>query len=189
MFEVAADISTTSLFQGDVIRSVPSFGAINLKNCTLHCSILGEETAIAASSPIDVTISKSVRRCDVVILSHSCEIALENGEKVTSIIVAPIRDVNTATKADKLQELIESNDVDMAEKRGFSYLKYYYMKCGACQFPAGAVVDFNKVFSFHKSVYGELLKNKVAQMTAVGREKFSLKLALYYYRKQNLFVV
>ncbi len=187
MFEPAERLDKSSLYQGDVIRNVPAFGAINLKNCMLHSSLLGGDSP-GDSGAIDVTITKSIRRCDVVVLSHSCEIAQENGEKVTSIIVAPLRDLSTATKPDKIQELIDSNDVDPASGKGFSYLKYYHLICKDCQFPAGAIVDFNKVFSFHKSVHVELLKNKSAQMTEAARNKFALKLAVYFYREQGRLV-
>jgi len=46
------------------------------------------------------------------VLSHSCEVALANKLKLTSIILAPIRSIHKATRTDRIQELINSNLID-----------------------------------------------------------------------------
>jgi hypothetical protein len=116
------------------------------------------------------------------VLSHSCEITLENDIKVTSIILAPIRDVHRATSPDKLQEVIESNIID-PENPTSSYLKYFYLEPHEkIEFTDGGIVDFAKLFSVHKSSHQRLVESKILQLKPDVANRMAFKLGLYFYR-------
>jgi hypothetical protein len=115
------------------------------------------------------------------VLSHSCEISLENKTKLTSIILSPIRDINSATSADKIEELKRTNLIDLSSDR--SYLKYFYLEPNdKLQYKTGGVTDFSKCFSVRKNSYDFLVKKKILQIKPEIRNKMSLKLALYFNR-------
>jgi hypothetical protein len=118
------------------------------------------------------------------VLSHSCEIARDNAIKVTSIILAPVRDVSGATPREKLRELIESNFIDRAQPES-RYLKYYYLEPHhKLPFQDGAIVDFSKCFSVRKNSYDFLLARKAVQLLDEARDSMALKLSLYFHRQQ-----
>jgi len=119
------------------------------------------------------------------VLSHSCEIDPQNKIKLTSIILAPLRDINTATAPNKIQELIDSNEIDKTEPQA-SYLKYFYVHPNEnLKFDRGAIVDFSKCFSLRRQAYAMLLSNKILQLSDEATSSMALKLALYYYRNGN----
>jgi hypothetical protein len=121
---------------------------------------------------------------DIAVLSHSCEVDRANGVKVTSIIVAPLRDLHTATVPAKIEELKASNVI--SEGTEASYLKYFYLlPNGKLQHKTGAVVDFSKCFSIRKNAYDYLVSRKVLQLADDARDAFALKLALYFHRSQQ----
>jgi len=122
---------------------------------------------------------------DAMVLSHSCEIDPQNKIKLTSIILAPLRDINTATAPNKIQELIDSNEIDKTEPQA-SYLKYFYVHPNEnLKFDRGAIVDFSKCFSLRRQAYAMLLSNKILQLSDEATSSMALKLALYYYRNGN----
>ena len=120
------------------------------------------------------------------VVSHSCEVAKENGVKLTSILLAPVRDVSGATPASKLQELIDSNLIDRSNPDA-SYLKYFDLEPDdKLAHPQGSVVDFSKAFSVRKNSYEFLLDKKVLQLDGESRTSMALKLALYFHRAEEL---
>ncbi len=165
------------LRQGDIVADVHLLGVININSI--------QYTSTAASDPSQVvswSIPSSPKFGDAMVLSHSCEIDLDNEIKLTSIILAPLRDINTATKPEKIQELIDSNEIDHNEPQA-SYLKYFYVyPNGNLKFSNGAIVDFSKCFSLRRQSYDNLLSSKIAQLNNKATSSMALKLALYFHR-------
>ena len=178
-FVDAGEVDRTSLRQGDIINDVHLVGAICYRDVFAPASVVAETTMK------QWTVSAKLENGPVVVLSHCCEIAKENGVKLTSIILAPLRDVSTAAHPDKVAELIESNELK-ENGPAFSYLKYFYLpSSSALNFPRGCVADFSKLFSIRKSSYEFLLGKKILQMTDAAREALALKLAVYFYREDE----
>lgn len=172
------DFDKTTLLQGDIVKNIHLLGAINL-NAIQYTSSQNDPEISSWMVP-----SKPIFG-DAMVISHSCEIAKENGVKVTSILLAPLRDINSATHPSKVTELIESNIIDK-DNLSPSYLKYFYIPNNpSLLFSEGAVVDFSKSFSLRKQSYDYLLENKVAQITDESQSSMSFKLALYYYRENR----
>lgn len=177
MYLVGDKIEKGVLRQGDVVSEIHLFGAISLNS--IHYSA-------PATNPDNYSgwaINTSPKYGDAMVLSHSCEISLKNRVKVTSIILAPIRDINTATDKSKIAELIESNCIDRDNPQA-SFLKYFYLDPNLnLQYSSGAIVDFSKIFSLRKNSYDDLLTKKVLQLSDEDVSNMSLKLALYFHRK------
>lgn len=164
-----------ALRQGDVIQDVELLGAVNLDSIQKTINSRDEVVAWSMNTPL--------KKAAVMILSHSCEIALENEIKVTSIILAPIRDINQATSPDKIREVKKSNFVDPNNPRE-SYLKYFYLEPHEkIRFTDGGVVDFSKLFSVHKSSYERLIEKKILQLRPEIALQMAFKLALYFFRR------
>lgn len=162
-----------ALRQGDIISGIHILGAINLTGIEYTKDIRDEVTGWSVHKKPDIQ--------EVMVLSHSCEIARENGVKLTSIILAPLRDINTATEPGKIEELISSNI--LREGIEVSYLKYFYIQPNdRLRFPNGAVVDFSKLFSVRKNSYNYLLERKILQLTEETASSMSLKFAVYIHR-------
>lgn len=179
VFVSHGQMDTSSLLQGDIIIDVHLLGALTYQEILLGTPSAGN------AEPQAWTIPKSPIRGDAMVLSHSCEIATENGVKVTSIILAPLRDVSTATKPDRLAELIESNLIATSGAKA-SYLKYFYVEPNpSLSYPKGAVVDFSKLFSVRKTSYAYLLERKRLELSDEVRMEMSLKLALYFHRDSS----
>jgi hypothetical protein len=122
---------------------------------------------------------------DAIVLSHSCEIAPENRTKITSVILAPLRDLNTATSDDRVKELIDTNLIDRTKPQA-SFLKYFYLPPNSnLKYTEGSIADFSKCFSVRKQSYDLLAKNKIAQLSRDSVSSLSLKLALYFHRTGN----
>jgi len=172
-------IESTTLLQGDVVSKVQILGALKLRGIYHHRS------AVAGGEATAWTVAAPPRIADAMVLSHSCEISRDNAVKVTSLILAPLRDVNRATSPDKVQELIQSNLIDQAGARA-SYLKYFYLPPNpSLEHSDGAVVDFSKLFSLRKDAYDFLLGKKVAELAEDTRRSMALKLALYFSRNDS----
>mgnify|MGYP001138909842 CR=1 FL=1 len=170
-------VDAGTLLQGDILIDVHLLGALTYQEI-----LLGTPSA-GGTEPQAWTIPKPPIRGDAMVLSHSCEVATENGVKVTSIILAPLRDVSGATKPDKLAELIESNLIASSGAKA-SYLKYFYVEPHTLlSYPKGAVVDFSKLFSVRKTSYEYLLERKRIELAEATRQEMSLKLALYFHRE------
>ncbi len=177
MFLSEETIEKDSLRQGDIITNIHLLGAINLNNIH-YSSPAGNPHELASWN-----VPNKPNIGDTMVVSHSCEIALENKLKVTSIILAPLRDIHKASAKDKIEELISSNFIDKKSPSA-SYLKYFYINPNpALDYTEGAVVDFSKIFSVRNKAYERLLENKVAQLTGDASSSMSLKLALYFHRK------
>jgi hypothetical protein len=165
------------LRQGDIVADVHLLGVIN-SNGIQYTTTAGSE----ADQYVSWSIPAAPKFGDAMVLSHSCEIDPQNKLKVTSIILAPLRDVSTATAPDKIQELIDSNEIDRTEPRA-SYLKYFYVLPNEdLEFDNGAIVDFSKCFSLRRQSYDNLLENKIVQLTSEATASMALKLALYFHR-------
>lgn len=164
-----------SLRQGDILKNIFHFGVLNRNNISFLYNSTSNPTAWQFNNPPE--------EGPVIVLSHSCELdKINNGLKVTSIIVAPIRDLNKATKFEKLEELKKTNK--LSEDSAQSFLKYFYLeKLEDLSHKDGSVVDFSKPFSYRKNSYEYLLENKIAQLEDEMVAAFSLKLSLYFYRK------
>jgi len=173
-------VERKTLRQGDIVSSVHLLGAINLNG--IHYS----STAGNPDEKASWMVPTKPKYGDVMVLSHSCEVALENAVKVTSIILAPLRDINTATNKSRIEELIESNLVDQSNPNA-SFLKYFYLSPNQrFEFQNGAIVDFSKCFSVRKQSYQLLVENKTSQLTTKNIQSMALKLALYFHRVGNL---
>lgn len=170
-------ILDTALRQGDIVDGIFLLGAIKLS--AIHVTNNQQGEAVSWTIPAKPKLGQ------VMVLSHSCEIAKENNVKLTSIILAPIRGADTATSKDKLKELIESNV--LTNQTEMSYLKYFYLtpheKLTCSKGEYGGVVDFSKSFSVHKSALESLEKNKVLQLTDSTVAAMALKCAVYYHRE------
>ncbi|MCB0404715.1 MAG: hypothetical protein KDD51_07995 [Bdellovibrionales bacterium] len=118
----------------------------------------------------------------MMVLSHSCEIDKENDIKLTSIILAPLRDINKITHPDMLEQLKQSNLISEETERTF--LKYFYLEANEQMpdFTGGAVVDFSKCFSMRKTAYDYLRDRKILQLQPAIANQMALKLSLYFYR-------
>lgn len=161
------------LKQGDILSNIHLLGAIHFGIIRYLTTPLNDKKGWFVDKPPEFT--------DAMVLSHSCEISLENKTKLTSIILSPIRDINSATSPDKIEELKRTNLLDLASDR--SYLKYFYIEPNdKLLYKTGGVADFSKCFSVRKNSYDFLLKKKVLQIKPEIRNKMSLKLALYFHR-------
>lgn len=170
------DINRSVLRQGDIVSKIHILGAINLKQINYTHTEDNPDEKLSWMVPNPPRIS------DAMVLSHSCEIALENKVKVTSIILAPVRNINTATDPDRVESLIKSNLIDQSSPEA-SFLKYFYIsKHPTLEYRDGAVVDFSKCFSIRNKSYEFLLDRKITQLTPSAAKSMALKLALYYYR-------
>ena len=166
-----------ALRQGDILRDIELVGAFNINAIRRTLDVRNEIVAWSVES--------ALKRSIVMVLSHSCEIALENNIKVTSIILAPIRDVHRATSPDKLQEVIESNIID-PENPAPSYLKYFYLEPHEkIEYADGGIVDFAKLFSVHKSSYQRLVDSKILQLKPDFANQMAYKLGLYFFRRSQ----
>ncbi len=168
-------IERNILRQGDIISEVHLLGAINLSTINYMVS---NDTRIGWFIPKPPDFRPAI------ILSHSCEIDPSNDIKLTSIILAPLRDINKATDPQKIEELKQSNIID--ESSTYSYLKYFYIEPNpSIPFDDGAVVDFSKCFSVRNKSYNDLLSQKIIQMREEIANKMALKLSLYFYRQKE----
>ncbi|MDR0506687.1 MAG: hypothetical protein LBH32_07710 [Dysgonamonadaceae bacterium] len=161
------------LRQGDIINDVFFLGALNIE-CI--------QSIQTSNTKFQSWIYNDKLTCgQAIILSHSCEIDKSNGVKLTSLVMAPIRDLDSATKKEKRDELIASNIIKFPSST--SYLKYFYLEPNEkLAFSNGAIVDFSKCFSLKKQAYEFLLKNKVLQLRNDISDSMAFKLSLYYYR-------
>ncbi len=178
MFVAPGAIDGSSLWQGDIIRGVQILGAINLNSIQFLTPGVGQGDPAGWTLPAKPVIG------DAMVLSHSCELDRANGVKVTGIILAPLRDLSTATAPEKIEALISSNLVDQTSPEA-SFFKYFYLEPNAeLTYQTGAVVDFSKCFSVRKQSYEHLLQNKILELTPAVRFSMSLKIALYFHRDQ-----
>lgn len=176
MFLDEEKIDRGILRQGDIISQIHLLGAINLN------SINYSSPAIGSDEYISWLIPAAPKFGDAMVLSHSCEISLENRVKLTSIILAPLRDIHKATDPERIQELINSNLIDQGNPRP-SFLKYFYIFPNAkLEYSNGSVVDFSKLFSVRNQSYNALLEKKIAQLSEDAIASMALKLALYFHR-------
>lgn len=177
MFASPAQFDPSTLLQGDILVDVQILGAMNYGSIHHHTPVTG------TGAPGGWTVAAKPAVGDAIVLSHSCEVARENAVKVTSIILAPLRDVNSATQADRLQELIDSNLIDVTNPQ-MTYLKYFYIEPAAqLSYARGCVADYSKCFSVRKNSYDYLLGKKRLQLLDGTRSSLSLKLALYFHRR------
>ena len=177
MFLSEDHISHDTLMQGDVVNDIQLLGALNIH--TIRYS-----TSVADPNDISAwTVQAPPKKGPAMVLSHSCEIDRSNMVKVTSIILAPLRDVSSATSPDKIAELKDTNLIDESEPRA-SFLKYFYVEPnGLLPFTAGAIVDFSKCFSARNKSYDFLLENKILEIEDKFRKSMALKLGLYFHRQ------
>jgi len=164
------------LRQGDIISNILILGAININGIQFQVDQKGEKKFWS--------VSQQPKYSDAMILSHSCEIDPSNSIKLTSLILAPLRDINKATNPSKIEELKKSNYIDSSVQA--SYLKYFYIHPHPMlSYDDGAIVDFSKCFSLKKESYNMLVERKIIQLNDDAIDKMSLKLALYFYRNNK----
>ncbi|MHA1280578.1 MAG: hypothetical protein ACTSQ8_25760 [Candidatus Helarchaeota archaeon] len=177
MFLNEESVERDTLRQGDIVKDVHLLGAINL-NGLYYSSPAGNPKELASWN-----VPNKPNFGNAMIVSHSCEIARENKVKVTSIILAPLRDIHKATAKERIDELIKSNLIDQANPSA-SFLKYFYIAPNSVlEYTDGAIVDFSKIFSVRNKCYDSLLDKKVVQLTEDASSSMALKLALYFHRK------
>ena len=171
---------TEVLRQGDIVGEIQLLGALNPAN--IKHIVDGGENSTYRSWIFDARPIFGF----AMVLSHSCEVDSNNDEKVTSCILAPVRDINNATRPDKIKDLMNSNIVDQAGLQG-SYLKYFcidsHKKLNG--FSSGGVVDFSKCFSVRRNYIPALTERKVLQLKPTVADQMALKLSLYFYRTQT----
>jgi hypothetical protein len=178
VYEEDSHLERNALRQGDIVSKIHLLGALNLT--AFEYSRKAESEELVAWS-----VPQAPHFGDAIVLSHDCEIALENQIKLTSIILAPLRDMHTATEPARVQELIRSNDV-RDESVGASFLKYFYLQPNSSlEFSSGAIADFSKCFSVRKNCFEKLLSRKVVQLTREAADSLALKLALYFARHRQ----
>ena len=176
MYLLESNIENTVLRQGDIVSEVQYFGCINVNNILMHLNADGEKESW--SFKIAPVFGPAM------VISHSCELDPSNGIKITSIILCPLRDINKATSPDKIEELKSTNLIN--ENTETTYLKYFYIQPHSyLPFPDGAIVDFSKCFSLHKSSYENLVSKKILQLNDDIADNMALKFSLYFFRKQN----
>jgi hypothetical protein len=167
------------LRQGDIVDNVLITACINPNAVHMLTGTGGVQSAWQVSQP--------PRYADAMVLSHSCEIAAENSVKITSVILAPIRDVNKATDASKIQEIIDSNIISECPEA--SYLKYFYLEPNSNMNPSdGAIVDFSKCFSLRNKYLAALVSKKKIQLQRSIADAMALKLSAYFYREKKIVV-
>lgn len=173
MYLADEQIERNILRQGDIISGIHIAGAINLNSIRYEIDISDKKIAW--------TVPQEPKLGDVMVLSHSCEIDPSNKTKLTSIILAPIRDLNKITDNRKREELIETNLIN--DSTTMSYLKYFYLLPNPMlTYQDGAVVDFSKCFSVRNKCYDLLVKNKLLQLKTELADQMALKLAIYFRR-------
>lgn len=168
------------LRQGDVVSNVHLLGAIQVGGIQISSNQEGK--------PMGWIVPAEPKYGHAMVLSHNCEIDTGNVHKVTSCILAPIRDVEKASDKDKIQTLIESNLLDKNKHEG-SFLKYFYLNPHddfEGVFQKGAIVDFSKCFSVHKKYLPVLADKKILQLSAEVANQMALKMAVFIYRENNL---
>lgn len=179
MFLEQASIEKDVLRQGDIIANTHILGAMNLNAITYLVDS-------SSSQRIGWQVSSKPPFAPAIVLSHSCELDRKgNGIKVTSIVLAPLRDLDGATAPEKISELKESNII--TEQSTYSYLKYFYLEYNPLlpQYSQGCVVDFSKIYSVRKQSYDKLLEGKIIQLRPNFADYLATKLALYYYRNKT----
>lgn len=156
------------LRQGDILQDVPLVGAIALDRYAI-LSDVAWSVATKAESGFSI------------VLSHSCEIASENEVKVTSLILAPVREASGAAPPEKFELLKSSNILTPAVT--VSFVKYFYLEPNEkLPFPKGAIADFSKLFSLRKQAVTDLIPRKVLQLKPELSAAMAKKLAAYFYR-------
>lgn len=181
MYRTKDETEYGTLRQGDIIRGIHCLGAINLNTIIYGAPNTATDTRKDALS---WTVNNPPSIADVMVLSHSCEISLDNKIKLTSILLAPIRNAHNATAPHMLKTLIDSNIIEDGLEG--SFYKYFYLTPHAgLEHKDGAIVDFSKSFSVRNKSYNELASNKIIQLTDMIVDKMALKLSLYYYRTQK----
>jgi len=182
MFLPSDQLERSALRQGDVVGPIHIVGAIDLLTIQYTQNVEGTRGT-------GWTIPTKAEFQNAMILSHSCEMDISNGVKVTSFILAPIRDASAATNPALIEQLRSSNLIN--ENTGASFLKYFYLEPRA-EFAdenmnvseIGYCVDFSKCFSVRKGCHGHLLQKKKLQMAPDITQAMATKLALYFYRRQ-----
>ena len=173
---------SNSLRQGDILKNLQVLGTIDYHQVTSPSGLPG----MARREPQSWSVTATPKFRDCMVLTHCCDLDRENENKVTSIILAPLRDVHTATKPEKVDELIQSNDITQPGVKA-SFLKYFYVDREAKLMARnGAIVDFSKCFSIRNKAYDYLLERKLLQLTDTVRLSMSLKLALYFHREDTV---
>jgi hypothetical protein len=179
MYVDESAVERDTLLQGDILRDVQHLAALNLNG--IHFAI----PSTGGDKPSGWSVSAPPILGSVMVLSHSCELDRRNTVKVTSIILAPLRDVHKATTPDKIELLVRSNLIDRDNPEA-SFFKYFYLEpAEAIAFDGGALVDFSKPFSVRNQSYDYLLERKVLQLRDEVRDSMSLKLGLYYHRSSQ----
>jgi hypothetical protein len=171
-----SDIEKNVLRQGDIVNDVQYLGCINTNNIRFQINADGQKDGWSfRNAPIFGP---------AMVVSHSCELDRQNGIKITSVILCPIRDISKATASDKFDELKQTNII--TDETEVSYLKYFYLQPNhLLPYHSGAVVDFSKGFSVHKNAYDDLVNKKILQLTESVAINMSLKLSLYFYRTKG----
>lgn len=167
------------LIQGDILEGIQILGAINLNTINIATNFKGEQVSWSVSSPPKIS--------HAVVMSHSCEIDLSNKDKMTSIILAPIRDLNNVSPGEKVEDIIKSNYIE--DSSDYSYLKYFYLEPNEyLPYESGAIVDISKCFSVRKNSFEILLSHKILQLRPKILWYLSFKSALYFHRDKKSYI-
>ncbi len=164
------------LRQGDIVRNVKVLGALNPYGISVHLNDNNEPTGWSST--------QILKFADVIVMSHSCEIEPKNKIKLTSIILAPLRNIDGATSPEKKQDLIDSNYLKPGTEA--SFLKYFYLIPNPeLEHQNGAIVDFSKCFSVRNKCYRNLVENKIMQLDIEAASAMALKFGVYFHREYS----
>ncbi len=174
MYCEAGEYDAGVLKQGDILSKIHLLGAININ------AIAYAYSTPMADKCVGWQINNEPKFGDAIVLSHSCELDPLNEVKLTSIILAPLRDINTATPKDKIDALKSSNIVTENIE---SFLKFFCLNPNEkLEFKEGAVVDFSLCFSLRKNNYEYLTSKKILQLKSATAKDMARKLALFFSR-------
>lgn len=170
MFLPDSEMDRDVLLQGDIIKNIPLLAVLEIDK------VIEVGQSWGYANPLKYSF------CAVV--SHSCEIAEENGVKVTSCILAPVRGADGATTDAMFEDLKRGNELVSGSG---NYLKYFYLEPNGAlpAFARGSIVDFSKIFSLRKTSIPQLIQNKILQMSSEAALQLARKSAYYFYRGKD----
>jgi hypothetical protein len=155
MYKDEMFIEKNVLRQGDIIENTFLLGALDMN----LIDFLSNE-----NHEVEAWKYKSKPKYGyAIVLSHSCEIDPANSVKLTSIILAPLRDIDKATSKSKIDDLIKSNLLQPSNT--YSYLKYFYLEPHSrIEYKNGSIIDFSKTYSLRNKCYNNILEHKIIQL-------------------------
>jgi hypothetical protein len=161
-----ATINAIDLFQGDIVSNVDISGQNNIEinNCKWKHSL-----------------SMSIKYA--VIISHSCDVTMQNAGKRPNIIISELRPLSLQHK----NYILTSSDIKDIESinkvspdKNF-VINLFYFKGDTKIENQEYIVDFNKIHCIESNFIK--IDNKVLELTSEYRDLFRNKIGLHFARK------